>query len=129
MRFRPARNDLFVTSGDGGGKRRIWSRRGIGSAVWAPGGRRLAVEVFDGNDGEIYVVSADGRTRRQLTDNDVDDFGPVWSPGGRRIAFTRYARGSNDVWSMPSNGRAKRRLAGSAAHESVFDWARVPSGA
>jgi TolB protein len=114
---------------NGSGKRKLWSRRGIGSAVWAPGGSRLAVEIFDGHDDEIYVVSADGTTRRRLTHNKVDDFGPVWAPSGRRIAFTRYANESNDVWSMRSDGRVKRRLAGSSAHESVFDWARVPSAA
>lgn len=85
MRFAATRNQLRTMNGDGSGRRRLWSHEGIGSAVWAP--------------------------------------------GGRRIAFTRYARGSNDVWSMRSDGRAKRRLAGSSAHESVFDWSRVPSRA
>ena len=129
VRFRATRNALLVMNADGSGKRRLWSRPGIGAAVWAPGGSRLAVEIFDGHDDEIYVISADGRTRRRLTDNRVDDFGPVWAPSGRRIAFTRYANGSNDIWSMRSDGRVKRRLAGSPAHESVFDWTRVPSRA
>jgi Tol biopolymer transport system component len=129
VRFRATRNELLMMNADGGGKRRLWSRPGIGAAVWAPGGSRLAVEVFDGHDDEIYVVSADGRTRRRLTDNRVDAFGPVWAPAGHRIAFTRYAKGSNDIWSMRPSGRVKRRLAGSSAHESVFDRARVPSGA
>jgi Tol biopolymer transport system component len=123
------RSRLLLVNPDGSGLQTLWRRRGIGEAAWSPDGARLAVQVFDGEDGEIFVVRADGGARQQLTDNDVDDFGPVWSPGAGRIAFTRFAARSNDVWSMRSNGRDKRRLAGSGRHEAAFDWATVPSGA
>jgi len=40
----------------------------------------------DGNQ-EIYVMNADGRDQRRLTDNGAIDGAPVWAPNGRRIAF------------------------------------------
>jgi TolB protein len=97
VRFRASTNDLVVMNGDGSGKRVIWRSRDIVAASWSPDGSRLAVEFWDGNDHELFSVSAAGNTRRRLTRNDVDDSGPVWSPNGARIGFTRFARGSNDV--------------------------------
>ena len=40
----------------------------------------------DGNS-EIYVMDADGKNPRRLTNNDFPDTNPSWSPDGRRIIF------------------------------------------
>ena len=40
----------------------------------------------DGN-WEIYVMDADGRNQRRLTNNPASDHAPSWSPDGQRIAF------------------------------------------
>ena len=39
----------------------------------------------------IYVVSADGSDRTQLTSNSWGDTGPAWSPEGTKIAFGRFS--------------------------------------
>lgn len=39
------------------------------------------------NDDEIYIASADGTERRNLTNNPANDWGPDWSPDGATIAF------------------------------------------
>ncbi len=36
---------------------------------------------------EIYVMDADGKKQRRLTNNDFPDTNPSWSPDGRRIIF------------------------------------------
>ena len=36
---------------------------------------------------EIYVMEADGKNPRRLTNNDFPDTNPSWSPDGRRIIF------------------------------------------
>ena len=40
----------------------------------------------DGNF-EIYMMDADGKNQRRLTNNDFPDTNPSWSPDGRRIIF------------------------------------------
>ena len=40
----------------------------------------------DGNP-EIYVMDADGKNQRRLTNNDFPDTSPSWSPDGRQIIF------------------------------------------
>ena len=40
----------------------------------------------DGNK-EIYVMDADGKNLRRLTNNDFPDTDPSWSPDGKRIIF------------------------------------------
>jgi Tol biopolymer transport system component len=38
-------------------------------------------------DREIYVMDADGKNIRGITDNFVDDLNPAWSPDGLMVAF------------------------------------------
>ena len=40
----------------------------------------------DGNS-EIYVMDANGKNQRRLTNNPASDYSPSWSPDGKRIAF------------------------------------------
>ena len=48
---------------------------------------------YNGVDGDLWVMHADGSHRRQLTQSGAgSDFDPSWSPDGRRIVF-RTSRG------------------------------------
>jgi Tol biopolymer transport system component len=109
---------------DGSDKRAIVSSgRPLGPPIWSPDGRRIAFELWDGNDGELYMVSANGSGLTRLTRNDVDDYGPIWSPDGGRIAYTHIGNG-NDIWTMRPDGTGKRALARSSRNEAAGDWAR-----
>ena len=113
---------LFI-SADGSVRRDVAREWGLdGLPVWSPDGRKIAFVRTWGNDGDIYVMSADGRALRRLTRNDGPGWAwfPIWSPNGARIAFNRvqpppkppYSKGwKSEVWVMNADGAGQRRLA------------------
>jgi TolB protein len=113
---------LFVNA-DGRGQRDVTREWGLdGLPVWSPDGRRIAFMRAWGNDGDIYVMNADGSGLRRLTRNEGPGWAwlPMWSPSGRKIAFNRvqpppkrpYSKGwKHEVWVMNADGSGQRRLA------------------
>lgn len=61
----------------------------IGSASWAPDGKRLAFTSIDmsGNN-DLYILNTETRELRKLTNDYYDDRDPAWSPDGKSIAFS-----------------------------------------
>ena len=73
-------------------------------------------------DDEIAIVSADGRTRRNLTTNPANDWGPDWSPDGTTIAFNsdRDQAGELRGYLVSPDGSNLRRIEADA-------WIEYPS--
>lgn len=62
---------------------------------------------FDSRGGaqdDIYVVGADGKGLRQLTDDAYRDRHPVFSADGRRLAFHSDRSGRYDIWTIETDG-------------------------
>jgi Tol biopolymer transport system component len=64
---------------------------------------------------QIYVISADGSGRAQLTESPADSytesFAPAWSPDGASIAFVHSdEEGNVDVWVMRADGSDQHEL-------------------
>ena len=57
-------------------------------ASFSPDGSTILFAANHDGDLEIHVVSADGRDRRQLTDNGGQDFFPSWAPDGNTVVFS-----------------------------------------
>ena len=99
-------------------------------ARWAPGGRRLVVDApTAGSDGDLFVLSANGRARERLTSTKELEQATDWSPDGRRILFTRYfSDGGSDVYELTLASRTERRLTrGGRSASAVWspDGARI----
>jgi dipeptidyl aminopeptidase/acylaminoacyl peptidase len=107
---------IFVVNANGRGRRRV-ARRTNGILLdrlrWSADGRRLLFAQWrDGNDLEIYTVSADGSGVRALTDNAVADSRPSWAPDGTRLAFMRKeGRSAYDIWVVDASGGHERLVA------------------
>ena len=52
----------------------------------------------------LWLVSADGKTLRQLTSAKASDTSPRWSPDGRTIAFISSRGGSSQIWTIDMAG-------------------------
>ncbi len=60
---------------------------------FAPDGRRLAVDINDGSQTDVWVYEWSRDTMSKLTFDQANDARPVWSPGGKYIAFSSQRSG------------------------------------
>ena len=74
----------------------------------SPDGKTIALAY----QGDIFTVSAQGGTARQLTVNAAYDSDPIWPPDGKSIVFSSYRELSKDIYVMPAEGGAPRRQPG-----------------
>jgi serine/threonine-protein kinase len=91
---------------------------------FAPDGRRLALQINDGqNDVWVYEWARDTLTR--LTFDSADDRKPVWTPEGRRIAFAS-SRGDkstlNLYWQRADGTGDAQRLTESKNIQMPASW-------
>ena len=82
----------------------------------------------DGN-AEIYVMDADGKNQRRLTNNPAGDHSPSWSPDGQRIVFTSNRDGhfmhgipTDEIYVMDANGRNQQNLTNNPSYETSPSW-------
>lgn len=72
---------------------------------------------------DIFLVSADGRSKRQLTGpNRFDEAEPAWRPDGRAVAYESNELDDYDIW-LATEGAAPIMLIGTSEDELEPDWA------
>ena len=59
-----------------------------GSPSVSPDGRRVAVDVFDAEGGNIWLHDLERGTETTLTTDPALDAGPLWTPDGERVVFS-----------------------------------------
>ena len=107
--------------------------------TWSPDGERIAFSStatgFSPNlpsQSAIFVIDADGKNRRRLTNTEVgldnpvpyyNDTVPIWSPDGTKIAFLSDRRnGYREVFLMNPDGTGITRVTFNKAHHWNPGW-------
>ena len=91
-----------------GGEARLLTNSSGSVPRWSPDGSRLTYGGNRGYGGGIFVVDADGRNERRLTETGG---WPVWHPDGRQISFVAVGRnGDQEIHAVPVAGGPSRQL-------------------
>jgi dipeptidyl aminopeptidase/acylaminoacyl peptidase len=93
--------------------------------AWSPDGSALAVSSGDTGNGDIFVLSPDGRQRRQITTSADRESDPAWAPGGAWLAYERV-RDDSAIYAVNADGLDPHVLADSAGCDA--DPAFSPDG-
>jgi Tol biopolymer transport system component len=93
--------------------------------AWSPDGKWIVYRDSTrgiNQDDEIYIASADGTERRNLTNAPSQDWGPDWSPDGSTIAFNsdRETIAGLTGWLVEPDGANLRRI-------EIDEWFEYPS--
>ena len=113
--------DIWVIDREGTNRKNITKGRfkeSIGTPAWSPDGEEIVYwSRVGGIFGivDIYLMDADGRNRKKLTDDLYHDDRPSWSPDGRKIAFAAYLLPQEDwrkteIFVIDANGRNRVNL-------------------
>ena len=68
--------------------------------AFAPDGKL----VYEGDDGDIWIINANGGEQRQLTKDALKDYLPRVAPDGRYVFYSSNRSGSSQVWRMNADG-------------------------
>lgn len=111
------RADLWVVTLEGAVSRVTDDEYDWSSPAWSPDGRRIVVRGGPGLDvvirerwdhgapTDLWIISADGRERRNLTDEfDLVPGAPAFSPDGRWVFFTAQTGGSTHLFRISVDG-------------------------
>ena len=95
--------------------------------LYSPDGTKIAFNArVYGNNGEIYIMNADGTGAAPLTNNSVPDLLPNWTSDGSAVVYTRETDAGTQLWRTSLTDRSEKPLVNGAA---LFGFARLsPDG-
>jgi TolB protein len=70
----------------------------------------------------IYVITTDGQSLVQLTQDAGDNEAPSWSPDGNLIAFSSTREGTSRIYVMTAYGTDQRRLLTLPGEQTAPNW-------
>ncbi|HEY8460872.1 MAG TPA: winged helix-turn-helix domain-containing protein, partial [Blastocatellia bacterium] len=76
---------------------------------WTPDGSLVYASQASGN-AELWITTADGKQRKQLTRDAMTDRTPVVTPDGRYIVFVSERAGGSHIWRMDADGGGLKQL-------------------
>jgi Tol biopolymer transport system component len=90
----------------------------------SPAGDQVALSKGSWESSNIFLLSVEDKSIRQLTFLNGLNYGPVWSPDGRSIAFGSTHDGDPKVWRVSAEGGTPRVLkSGDVSIDLLLEWA------
>jgi TolB protein len=82
--------------------------------VYCPAGKRIAFASDRAGQWDIYVMDANGRNVRQITNGPMAELHPSWSPDGRSLVYCRVnaQRAEGELWVIDLDNPGMKRLIG-----------------
>lgn len=117
--------DLYVSNPDGTDEKRITkSESSEGNAVWIDGGKKIAFTYPDDNGvPQLWVMAADGSSRKKVSDVEKGVAGFRFSPDGKHVVIigsVKYSRTAEDVY--PDLPKATGRLIDDLMYKHWDEW-------
>ena len=120
-------DDVCAMNAKGGDLRRLTATAATDFyPEWGPAGDVIIWSSRRSGAFQLFLMDANGRDQRQLTDFG-SLFAPDISPDGRRITFTNATGEFQHVWAMDADGAGARALTGGASNNVDPVWS--PDGA
>ena len=88
----------------------------------SPDGKWLLYDSDLNGNGDLFIVSSDGGTPRQLTDDPADDVSPSWSPDGSQIAFHSFRTGNRDIFTINADGTGLAQVTTDTLSDRYAAW-------
>jgi dipeptidyl aminopeptidase/acylaminoacyl peptidase len=109
----------------------LWQLKRVGPPSVSPDGRWCVVELTsydmdkDESSSDLWLLSTDGKTQKQLTTAPGKNSGPRWSPDGQWIAFVAKRAGDEgpQVYLISPAGGEARRLSNMPMAPAHLKWA------
>lgn len=79
----------------------------------------------DKSGAQVWVVSYDGKTKRQMTAGEESASAPRWSPDGKYLSFTSSRKGpakGSQVWLLDRNGGEAVQLTDVKGRLQSYEW-------
>ena len=94
----------------------------------SPDGKRLAMEITNGNRTDIWVYEWERDTLTRLTFAGESNIRPVWTPDGQRIVYASPEKGAvaNLWWIRADGGGDAQRL--TESKDPQYPWSWSPDG-
>jgi len=88
----------------------------------SPDGQRVAANIMDGGQGDIWIFDIPGDTLTRRTFEGKSAW-PLWTPDGKRITFQWARAGPQDLYSIPADGTGVGELLiESPLSKSAHSW-------
>jgi dipeptidyl aminopeptidase/acylaminoacyl peptidase len=79
----------------------------------------------DKSSGQVWMISYDGKTDRQVTSSNESESSPKWSPDGKYLSFTSSRPGKakgSQVWLLPRAGGEAMQLTDVKGRLQGYEW-------